>query len=212
MGYFRDLKHELNIYDAPKAGGTTLRSWILFKTHGDCMLGKGEYVAPKREHYVKLKDYRVAWFTKLPLKSICIKRDPVERFLSCYKDKILRENYVKQKYELEYFVDNFELMMKHPMIHPSTKTQPRSFQRLPYIWYHFAPQHKQFGKDLSYYDRVFSMDEINTSLKEYLEDLWKVNLPQIHTRKSKSIDLNVTEDLIAKIKDIYKEDYDLGWY
>ena len=55
------------------------------------------------------------------------------------------------------------------------------------------------------------MDEINTSLKEYLEDKWKIHLPQIHTRKGKSIDLKLSGDLITKIKNIYKEDYNLGW-
>ena len=79
------------------------------------------------------------------------------------------------------------------------------------MWYHFAPQFKQFGKDLSYYDQVFDISEMNTSVKEYLEDKWKIDLPQLHTRKGNSTSIKLTEYQIKRIKDIYKEDYRIGW-
>ena len=213
MGYFRHHGSKLNIYDAPKSGGTTIRSWILHKNDGKCLLRGDKYKHPTPNHYIKLNNYnyRISWFQEFPWDSICVKRDPVERFISGYKDKILKENYLKRKISIDEFTDKFYSIMKNKRVHPTCKEQPKNFPRLPYLWYHFAPQHKQFGKNLDYYTEIFTMEDISTKLKDFLEDRWKVDLPQIHTRKSKNVPLNISEDTRNKIKEIYAEDYRLGW-
>ena len=205
MGLYRDNKHKFNIYDAPKVAGTTIRSWILCSKYGKPMLNSTNYKAPTKEHYDKTKQIiEINWFKKVEYPSICIKRDPIERFASCYKDKILKEGRC-EGICINELLDNFQYTMnKYKDLHPHGK-------KVRYVWYHFAPQFKQFGKDLSYYDQVFDISEMNTSVKEYLEDKWKINLPQLHTRKGNSASIKLTEYQIKRIKNIYKEDYRIGW-
>ena len=205
MGLYQDKKHKFNIYDAPKGGGTTIRSWIICSKGGSPSLDGTEYNAPKGSHYKALKqDVQIIWFKKVKYPSICIKRDPVERFISCYKDKILKEGKC-DRIGVNQLLDNFQRTMnKYDKLHPSGR-------KVKYVWYHFAPQVRQFGKDLSYYEHVFDISEMNTSVKEYLEDKWKINLPPVHARRGKSSTLKLTEDQIRRVKQIYKKDYEVGW-
>ena len=56
------------------------------------------------------------------------------------------------------------------------------------------------------------MSEVGTKLKEYLEDKWKVSLPNLHARNSggrRKFDLTTSQ--IRKLEEIYKEDFNNGW-
>lgn len=205
MGLYRDKKNKFNIYDAPKVGGTTIRSWILYSKYGKTMLNNTRYKSPTRQHYKKTENIiEVDWFREVENSSICIKRDPVERFVSCYKDKILRENRCN-KISIDKLIDNFEsIMTKHKSLHQHGR-------KVPFLWYHFAPQAKQFGTNFDYYEEVFDLSEINTRVKEYLEDMWKINLPCLHTRKGNSMDIQLSDSQKSIIKNIYDIDYKIGW-
>lgn len=205
MGLYRDTKHKFNIYDAPKSGGTTLRSWILYQKYGRTMLNNTEYNAPTNEHYKRTRDVQCIWFKKTFNPSICIKRDPVDRFISCYKDKIIKEGNCN-RVSIDELLDNFQHYMK-----TFDKPHPHG-RRVKYVWYHFAPQVYQFGKDKSYYKHIFDLSEMNTSVREYLQDTWKIDLPQLHTRKAKSSDIVLTPTQIKKVESIYKLDYETGWF
>ena len=97
MGYFLDNENNITIYEAPKTGGTTLRIWIAAKFTKKISINgnpNGYFIGTTENLSLIMKkgyrnDYFKAFKTK---KKICILRPIVERFVSCYMDKIYYEN------------------------------------------------------------------------------------------------------------------------
>ena len=209
MGYFKDTTHNFCIYDAPKGGGTTLRLWIEKKYFSKINSKKinGDYITQSQKSYGNLKyiGYTTDWYTPTDLESVCIKRDPVDRFKSCFLDKVIREKKCGNKVELNSFIDNFDhFMNRYNTLHADGN-------RVPYIYYHFAPQCKQFGTNISYYTEVFDISEMNTKVREYLMDKWHIEIPMLHARKNNSNKLILSPSQEKKIRKLYEEDYDTGW-
>ena len=166
--------------------------------------------------------------------NICITRDPVKRFISCYNDKIIKENRWKaipdmqSPLDIDIFLENLtnlsKLTKKKKKKNKSILKKISNIKSLflqkddlmrNYLWYHFAPISKQYGDKLDYYERIFTMEEINTELKVFLENKWKVELPLIHTRdatSSTTLKLPVlSESQLQRIKSFYSADYENGW-
>ena len=60
---------------------------------------------------------------------------------------------------------------------------------------------------------MFDISEVSTNLKSYLEDKWDIGLPDLHARNSgngRKFDLTTRQ--INKVKEIYREDFENGWY
>ena len=74
MGHFISKKHELIIYDAPKTGGTTIRSWIYFYLNGELpeyvhrsqskSYKNNNYIHPPKNFSKDLKGYKQVKFQK----------------------------------------------------------------------------------------------------------------------------------------------------
>jgi len=211
MAFFIDEERKFIAYESPKTGGTTLRSWINYAATGELMVsGTQEYYHESPHVYSLLDDYGYDYseFKSFDgYETVCIKRDPVKRFVSCYTDKIIREKHI-ENCDLEHFIDNFdEVLENHPFKHPSLKDKEIGF-----LWYHFVPQCYHLGGDINYYDHVIDTKEISTKLKSFLESKWEIELPNIHTRKQNITKVNLSDDQIDKVKEIYKEDYNTGWH
>ena len=212
MGRFVDKKHHFALYNVPKGGGTTLRSWIYFSRTGQLAIkdeGAG-YIQQASQTYKYLRDigYEVCNFipwTGGP--SVCVVRDPVDRFISLYRDKIVREKRCGEPIPtLGEFCKNFaNLIEAHDFPH-------RVNPSLNYLGHHFAPQSLILGKNKDYFEHIFKMEEIDTSLKIFLEGKWGVELPSLHCRKAEKENKVIpsTEEL-RLIREIYKTDYALGW-
>ena len=170
MGHYIDKTAGFNVYDAPKSGGTTMRSWLKYKKHGELRLKeqKDGYSFVSEVSY----DWECLYFKPYEGESICVKRDPVKRFVSCYKDKILRENRFK-KPSIDEFLRNYKkyIKMDQQVLRSNLTKTP-----VKYLEYHFTPQYRQFGKDKTFYTHVFDISEMNTTIKEYFEDHWKISL------------------------------------
>lgn len=209
MGIYKDKKNNFSIYDAPKIGGTTIRSWVNYYKTGNLNLhheGNG-YISPTPFHYsvIKDQDYVLDFFEESLFERVVIKRDPVTRFISCYSDKVIKEGNISYFKSIDNFLDNFyDIVKSHPQKFSDNKN-------LGYMWYHFAPQVNQFGYNIKYYDKVFDISEIPTKVKLYLEQKWNIQLPEIHTRKNLN-KINLNNEQVEKVKQIYKEDYKVGWY
>lgn len=209
MSYFTDPNNNFNIYDAPKCGSSTIRAWIYYAGTGDLHLQKiaGDYYTGGNNETSQLNEwgYKLDYFMELPGESICIKRDPVSRFISCYQDKVLKEGKLN-RISIDNLLENFEEIIRsndHPHM---------SNPKVNFLWYHFAPQAELFGKDQSYFSRVFDLSEVGTGLKTYLENKWEIELPEVHCRKRAGSSISITEEQKNKIKEIYSIDYDCGWY
>lgn len=208
MGRFTDKQHEFSIYDVPKGGGTTIRSWIHYKYKGNLgieKINKG-YSSQSDDSYKHLHElgFRVEWFNPVPGEKICIKRDPIQRFVSCYKDKIKREGHCKNVSFSRFISKTDEIIQRHDFNHTP---------KVRFLKYHFAPQHKILGTDKSIYTHVFDISEMDTRVKEYLEDMWKIKLPKLHCRnQSKSrYGLILTKSQRKILEKRYEKDYQIGW-
>lgn len=211
MAYFIDEERKFIVYESPKTGGTTLRSWINYAATGELMIsGTKEYYHESPNVYSLLDDYGYDYseFKSFDgYETLCIKRDPVNRFISCYTDKILREGQI-QNCDLDNFIDNFdEILKEHPFMHPSLKGK-----NIGFLWYHFVPQTYHIGDKKEYYDYVIDTNEITTKLKPFLEEKWDIKLPNIHTRKQDIVKISLSKYQIEKVKEIYKSDYESGWF
>lgn len=212
MGRFVDKEHHFALYNVPKGGGTTLRSWIYFSRTGQLAIkdeGAG-YINQESKTYKYLKDigYEVCDFVPwIDGPSVCVVRDPVDRFISLYRDKIVREKRCGEPIPtLGEFCRNFaNLMEAHDFPHGANPD-------LNYLGHHFAPQSLIIGKNKDYFEHIFKMEEIDTSLKVYLEGKWGISLPSLHCRKAekRSKIIPSTEELLL-IREIYKSDYSLDW-
>lgn len=213
MSFFVDKEKKFVIYESPKTGGTTLRNWINYAATGELIeFGTEGYYEQTPGSYLFLHEhgYDYSEFKSFDgYETVCVKRDPVQRFVSCYTDKIIRENLI-ENCDLAHFIDNFdEVLENHPhkfFTHPSFKDK-----NIGYLWYHFVPQCYSVGKDINYYDHVIDTKEVSTKLKSFLESRWEIELPDIHARKQDITKINLTGDQVEKVKDIYKQDYNAGW-
>jgi hypothetical protein len=122
-------------------------------------------------------------------------RDPIERFVSFFKWGI-SDNHCRldRPVGINDFVANLgSYLDSSPMIH-----------------FHVSPQFRFIGKDLSFYHRIFPMEEL-TELGHYLSERSQkqvtVGKTNPSSRQSKSNDL--TPQSRAKLIDIYSDDYAL---
>ena len=212
MGRFVDRDHGFAIYNAPKGGGTTIRSWIYFARTGELALkDKGEgYLVQEQKTYKFLNEFGYEVCNFIPWMdgpSVCVVRDPVDRFISTYKDKIQREKRCgNPPPTLSEFIRDFENLVK-------TNDKPHGANpNLNFLEHHFAPQSVILGSDKNYFEHIFRMSEINTKLKEYLEKRWDLQLPDLHCRKAQmSARLTPTKEDLRLLEKIYQLDFACEW-
>ena len=208
MSYFTDPQNKFTIYDVPKGGGSTIRLWIYYAGTGELEKSTSGYyeVTARERNQIQEWGYDLlSGFQSVDGERVCVKRDPVKRFVSCFKDKVMREK--RWSGTVDELLDNYEeVVRKTPAYMLDNKTS--------YIGFHFDPQSWHLGKNRDYYDKVFDLSELGTEVKGYLESKWKIELPDIRARDSRSTTNNLvlTEEQIQKVKAFYQEDYDNGWF
>lgn len=207
MGYFADLANDFTIYESPKSGGTTLRLWIHYLQTRDQVPDRDQtYYAGNKATLESMRKvgYVSSFFSPSTTgRNICLKRDPVARFVSCYQDKVIRENRLRRM-SLDVFLDDFDRVLERDRATMNDKVTP-------YLKYHFAPQTMQLGTSRSYYDEIYDTSELSTRVKPVLENLWNLRLPEVHARNQAGAKLKLTEDQIHRVKEIYAIDYETGW-
>ena len=207
MSYFSDENNDFTVYEAPKNGGTTLRLWICYAGTGNLIKSSDSaYYAGTSETYQLLQEwgYMNTEFKEVSTtQKVCIKRNPIDRFISCFYDKAIKEGRIKVT--LDDFLNNFE-----EIIESSKDTMNDG--KTNFLKFHFATQTFHFGKDPSYYKHVFDISEVGTGLKRFLEKNWSIPLPELHARNSgggRKFDLSTGR--ISKVEELYKEDFENGW-
>lgn len=206
MSYFSDEENDFTVYEAPKNGGTTLRLWIYYAGTGDLVRSsESGYYAGTKETYKLLQEWGYVNGEFEPTntsRKVCIKRDPVSRFISTFYDKVIKEG--RLKVTIDNFLDDFDnILDSHQDKMNDGKTQ--------YLKFHFAPQTYHFGSDYKYYEKVFDVKEVDTKLKNYLEERWNIGLPKLHARNNGLNKFDLTTGQIKKIKTLYNQDYENGW-
>ena len=225
MGYFLDNENNITIYEAPKTGGTTLRIWIAAKFTKKISINgnpNGYFIGTTKNLSLIMKngyrnDYFKAFKTK---KKICILRPIVERFVSCYMDKIYYENSwkllnLKNGLDIDNFLSIIEsknilnIYKKYPTDDFLKNKTPKKI-----LEYHFAPFTNIYGSNINYYKEIFTTNKMCSKggLREYLEYIWKINLPNIHSRNAKDrIKIKLNNEQISRIRKIYSIDIQNGY-
>jgi hypothetical protein len=132
---------------------------------------------------------------------IAIKRDPVKRFLSCV-DHLNRQ----------YHVENASIRPYPKNGYDTLEEVVTSLERGEVFNWHFLSQSFFYG-DINRYQYVYDTSTLSSDLL-HLEKLVKTKriLKDIHRNKSiKGLSLEVTDDIIERIKTLYRIDYENGW-
>ena len=126
-------------------------------------------------------------------KKILVFRNPLERIISFYKNKILiskEDNHID--IDSLIMIDNNISFGKFIKLLEIVK--PNKFQ------HHLIPQTTYINKD--WIDEIIDLRDLNSFLSKYSDINYCLN------KTSKDINLEISEETIKIIKDIYKEDYD----
>jgi len=123
-------------------------------------------------------------------------RDPVQRIVSCFKDRVMLKNRGNIKSE----VDNWEDFITN-----------LDYFREKYIDLkrHSLPQVVVLKKDPSFYDNVYLTQEIGTRFLNDVSDISECKIIPIQTKTSSQVkvSVNVTKEHIDIIRDYYSDDY-----
>lgn len=224
MGHFNDSENKLSIYEAPKTGGSTLRTWIYYKYVRKKLPLPSQWSKPSKYYFYEPeiieKIIKIGYKNQPFINSnnnckICIVRPLLERFISCYKDKIITERYwINLKLKSPLDIDGFLNILEKYGI-KNIQNPGITDHREKYLTYHFAPLSYHYGKNSLIYDEIFSTSEISSKygLKGYLEKIWKIKLPEIHARNqihTSTFKLNIYQK--HRIEDIYSSDIGNGFY
>ena len=120
----------------------------------------------------------------------CIVRDPIKRFISAYRNRILYHR------DIQFKDHSVDMILE--------KLENNNFENR-----HFLPQVYFLGEDLSYYTFWSTKEEISF-FAEKVNDFFsrKINFPKIQTGGS-DIKIKLTKSQISKIEKIYAKDFKL---
>ena len=120
----------------------------------------------------------------------CLIRDPVNRFISCYNNRILyHQDLAFNNYSIDQVIEKLENNL---------------FENK-----HFLPQSFWLGNNINYFTIVANVSNIKTfetKINNFFEN--KVLFPHIQTGKS-DLKISLNKEQLKKIKKIYSADYDL---
>jgi len=133
--------------------------------------------------YIKFKKYNADF-------KCCIIRNPFERFISCYTNRIL---YHKDKDFKDFDIDK---ILSYLNIGKFTNN-------------HFLPQCYFLGNDLNYFEIVGDVKNLNSFINKINNFFNKrIDFPRMHINKI-NYNISLSQEQKNKIQNIYSKDFDL---
>ena len=137
-------------------------------------------------------DYNVSWQPVKADITIAVKRDPVRRFLSFYRNRVLFHKELNN-ISINELQDNFHNYENELTVQEHALTQTH------------------YGGEIKYYTHLYSMQEFDI-IAELLSDTFNKKIVAPHLQQGgNEIDIELTSKQLDWIYEYYQEDYTNGW-
>jgi hypothetical protein len=202
-------KHKIIYYSVPKIAHSSLMDVMHIVRTGK----KFDY-----ENHKIYRTYHTKNFNKVKLTSeqknyykFCVVRDPVDRFVSAFVNRILVEkrHYKNNSdHKQDFILWKKKKFREYPTIYQFLKNYENYNENMD-LNFHFRPLTSYLGNDPSFFDDVYDISELKSKLIPKLQSITNTKLVLPHKMKGKKIitvkDLN--EEAISQIKLLYRQDY-----
>ena len=198
-------KTKLIYFPVPKIACTSIKS-LFFQIEFGITVDKIKEVRPKFKVHNKYKAIPFSESStqlKPEFQTLAVVRDPIQRFLSGFNEKILVKNLLKKKFshaceqlnlnkqpELEEFIDQLDI-----------------YRKIPLIKQHFFPQTHFLGKDLNFFDFVFTtknLTELEALISSRVNKECRLDRKNSHTHRVSFS--NLSKKSKTKLELILKDD------
>lgn len=158
----------------PKSGCTTLANICLQLEDQHVapneLNERGKYLLTHTNKHITFNEQQCWKIENADIK-IAVKRDPVKRFLSFYRNRILFHNDLDELVSIDKLQQNFSQYIKHLKIRQHA---------LPQIYY---------GGDISYYTHLYSMQDFSI-IAEMLSDIYNKQMLYTYNKAVTTLTLN----------------------
>ena len=191
----------------PKIASTSAK-WLIYNIENDL-----EYDpfrdGPKRRAVHQLPGFKATAFVTFTNEELnlfpfrfCIVRDPVDRLISCYNEKLRPQKikqYTSKGHDIAGQIENFDAFVEN--LEQLTK-------QIKTLYWHTLPQSYFLGNDASVFTNVYAIHQFKELQKKLSQYVGK-DLPDYHKNKSKNRGLErskVSPATKAAIENLYEED------
>lgn len=194
-----DMKDKkVGYFHVPKCGSRTIIAWKALIDNPELINKKPDWFQESRKkvEYHEIRSLvKVTRSIDFPIK-FCVVRDPVDRFLSAFVNRVLFHKTIpniKDDISFDEFLSTYD-----ENINTEAYSKFKS---------HIEPMVHFLGPNSEFYTHIFNLREIN-NVKKLLEDTYQIQLPDLHLQQSGGINKPVpTTEQIAWIREKYQQDY-----
>ena len=190
-------------YRAPKCGCSTITAWVTLLEEPTLYDDKIEWFTQERYRrifkYIDKNRYFGYYDTSNHPVRFCMVRDPVDRFLSGYTNRVVYHQDIQKEVKnipvpnVDEFIERFDYFC----------------DICPVVNNHFKSQVHFYKKDSKHFTHIFNFKQFN-EVKVLLEQIGNIELPNLHLQRSKGLQKPVLSDSqVEWIKNKYKEDYEV---
>jgi hypothetical protein len=200
MSIFDVGDKKIGYFHTPKCGSRTIVSWAVLIKEPELIEKQPTWFEESRRYVeyreiqkklnpVSYKDFSIKF---------CVVRDPVDRFISMYTNRVLFHQTIKNfdcSIGVGEFIECFDDMI-----------DTINFEG---IKRHSLPLTHYLGTDATFYTHIFNINELD-KLKILIEETYDVKLPNLHLQKSGNIQKPIlTQEQTNWVKNKYKKDYEI---
>lgn len=181
---------------ANKCGSSTCITIMGYPFLGEFRYRKDTKQLPRNNwHVTSLNKMQTEVIKSYPVR-VAIIRDPIERFVSCYKDRVCQRN----KDNMRSQIPNFSYFLKNIDV---IKQKSRD------ITNHTKSLVSSYGIDTGLYTHIINTKNINTEFIPLIEKISEcTDIPVVYWKNSFAItDILVTEEEKTMLKKMYAIDY-----
>jgi hypothetical protein len=204
-------------YGSPKVACTSIKVALYEVEHGEPWIDYQD--AQGNWHHI----HNGSWYPQEPTRyfqvaepeiyfKFAVVRDPVERFLSAYSNRVLHHGELSVPHLVKDGTQNLKVLPPNPDIATFIEFLCQYRAASVSINYHTELQSFFIGSDLSYYDQVYKLSELG----RLAEDLSRICARKVtferhqHSRRKFSIE-DIPSVQKSKLIDFLSRDYDLLW-